>query len=195
MSRTAALVAHSPRSGGASARIPNISPLYPRGMNDNENVGMAEEKPSLVQSAVNLIPADTLKKAKELGIDPTDPKLVEKVQEKLKEATGEKPAEKQSSSNAPKKPRNKEEATSSLMIRAAVAVGTGAIAGVTTGILTKNVGLGVAAGAGGLVVAAVTHQLIDPLTGDDLDKIFKEEAKKATSAASTPSTAPATTGK
>lgn len=77
------------------------------------------------------------------------------------------------------KSRTKEEATQALTIRAAIAAGAGLVVGGAVGYLTKNPLWGVGAGAGAFAATAVGYQIASPITGDDLDKIFKEEAKKA----------------
>ncbi len=86
---------------------------------------------------------------------------------------------KEASKETTTKPRTKEEATQALTIRAAIAAGAGLVVGGAVGYLTKNPMWGVGAGAGAFAATAVGYQIASPITGDDLDKIFKEEAKKA----------------
>lgn len=188
-------------SGNAGHNAGHTANIY--SMQDGENVAPASSHL-----------ADTIEElAKKLGKKPEELKAMAKEKgfdldnpEKLKEFEGiaakggdlfgavssvfggEK---KEATKEAASKPRTKEEAAQALTVRAAIAAGAGVVVGGVVGYLTKNPMWGVGAGAGAFAATAVGYQIASPITSDDLDKIFKEEAKKA---ASTEKDAKAQTG-
>jgi hypothetical protein len=187
MSRTASLVKHSPRGGSAAVYPLTNTVRNPRGgMFDDE--ASTAYPPNLALDlgsvAKSLLTDEQKEAARKAGVNLDDPKALEEYLTKAKSVvTGEKAEDKKSDAKKEevKKPRNKDEVIQSLALRSGIAVVSGAGAGVGVGMATKNPLLGAAAGVGAFLVAAVVSQLVDPIKPEDLDKVFKSDAKPSTS--------------
>jgi hypothetical protein len=199
MSRTASLVKHSPRGGNAAVYPLTNTVRNPRGGMFDDEGGTAPQHYFISDPIEDLskklgISTDQIKAfAKEKNIDLTNPEKVKELESTIGKGGevlnqvkniigGDKTAAKSDEKKEEvKKPRTKDEVTQSLALRGGIAVVSGAGVGVGVGMATKNPLLGAAAGVGAFLVAAVVSQLVDPIKPEDLDKVFKSDAKPSTS--------------
>lgn len=179
MSRTLGLELTSVRRRRSNAMIPRTT----YGVGDNGLYDLIDD----VAKKLNISPQKVKDAATTLGVDTNNPEQMKSLETKLAQGAGivgkalEIATGEQKTDAASAKPaRSKEDVTRNLAVRASVSLVAGAAAGITTGVVTGKPLLGVAAGVGGFVASAVVWQVADPVTSEELDKVFKAEAATTT---------------
>ena len=187
MSRTHALEKASVRHRRGNGMM---KPYTTYGVGDNGLYDLIDD----VAKKLNISPQKVKEAATTLGVDTNNPEQMKSLETKLAQGAGlvgkalEIATGKQetATTGATAKPaRSKDDVTRNLAVRASVSLVAGAAAGITTGVVTGKPVLGIAAGVGGFVASAVVWQIADPVTSEELDKVFKAEAAKTTTAATT----------
>lgn len=185
MSRTHALEKASVRHRRGNGMM---KPYTTYGVGDNGLYDLIDD----VAKKLKIDPQKVKDAAKTMGVDTNNPEQMKSLENTLGQAMGlmGKTANiitgsQETTGTTAKPARSKDDVTRNLAVRASVSLVAGAAAGITTGVVTGKPVLGIAAGFGGFVASAVVWQIADPVTSEELDKVFKAEAAKTTTAATT----------